>query len=238
MSILGVIPARGGKQSVPGKNTRFVHGKPLIGYTIEAAKQSKQIDRLVVSTEDPIIAQVASSFGVEIIDRPTEIARDDSPIEASLRHAIKHLAEADRFVTDIVVLMQANVPVRKPGMVDRVIQTLIDTKGADSAVSVFEVDQWPQWMKLKNDKGFLRPFMKGSTSFRRQDLEKLHLLDGAVMAVRRSVLDATSDISSIHQYLGENVVAVVQEKEYSIEIDEEKDFLFTESILQYIASKG
>jgi len=238
MSILGVIPARGGKQSVPGKNTRFVHGKPLIGYTIEAAKQSKQIDRLVVSTEDPIIAQVASSFGVEIIDRPTEIARDDSPIEASLRHAIKHLAEADRFVTDIVVLMQANVPVRKPGMVDRVIQTLIDTKGADSAVSVFEVDQWPQWMKLKNDKGFLRPFMKGSTSFRRQDLEKPYLLDGAVMAVRRSVLDATSDISSIHQYLGENVVAVVQEKEYSIEIDEEKDFLFTESILQYIASKG
>jgi N-acylneuraminate cytidylyltransferase len=167
---------------------------------------------------------VASSFGVEIIDRPTEIARDDSPIEASLRHAIKHLAEADRFVTDIVVLMQANVPIRKPGMVDRVIQMLIDTKDADSAASVFEVDQWPQWMKLKNDKGF-----------RRQDLEKPYLLDGAVMAIRRSVLDATPDISGLHQYLGGNVVAVVQEKEYSIEIDEERDLLFAESVMQYIA---
>ena len=131
MSILCVIPARGGKQNVPGKNTRFVHGKPLIGYPIEAAKQSKLIDRLVVSTEDPVIAQVASSFGVEIIDRPVEIARDDSPLEASLRHAVKHLAEADRFVPDIVVQMQANVPVHKPGVVDRVIQTLVDTKEAD-----------------------------------------------------------------------------------------------------------
>ena len=232
MRILGIIPARGGKQNVLGKNTRLLLGKPLIGYAIESAKQSKLIDRLVVSTEDPVIAQAVSSFGVEIVDRPAEIARNDSPIEASLRHAIKHLAEVDGFAADIVVLMQANVPIRKPGMVDRVIQTLVDTKEADSVVSVFEIDQWPHWMKREDNEGFLRPFMEGQTAFRRQDLKQLYLLDGAVLAIRKSVLDETESLSGLHRFLGVNVKGVPQEREYSIEIDSEEDFLFAEATLK------
>lgn len=237
MNILCVIPARGGKQMVPGKNIRPLLGKPLIGYTIEAAQESKLIDRLVVSTEDPRISEVVASFGVEAVPRPSEIAQDDSPIEESLRHAVKYIADRDGFLADIVVLLQANVPVRKPGMVDRVIQALIDTKNADSAGSIFEVDQWPQWMKLKDDKDILRPFMMGQTAFRRQELEQPYLLDGAVLAIRRTVLDQTAGVSGLHLYLGENIKGVVQGREYSIEIDHEEDFLFAEAVLKILELK-
>ena len=235
MHILGVIPARGGKQQVPGKNTRSLLGKPLIGYTIEAAQQSRLIDRLVVSTEDAVIAEVASSFEVEIVNRPVELAREDSPLEPSLRHAVKFLADKDGYQPDIVVLMQANVPIRKPGMMDQVIQTLIDNEEADSACSIYAVDQWPQWMKIMNKEGFLTPFMKVETAFRRQDLEQTYLLDGAVLAIHKSVLDRTVDHSGAHNYLGEKIKGVLQESVYSIEIDNKGDFLFAEAVLKTLA---
>ena len=69
--ILAVIPARGGSKGIPGKNIKPIAGKPLLAWTIEAAKQSKLIDRCVVSTEDPAIADCARSYGAEVLDRPS-----------------------------------------------------------------------------------------------------------------------------------------------------------------------
>ena len=77
--ILGVIPARGGSKGIPGKNIRPLLGKPLIAWSIEAARNAKLLDRFVVSTEDAGIAEVARRFGAEVVDRPADLAADDTP---------------------------------------------------------------------------------------------------------------------------------------------------------------
>ena len=89
--ILAIIPARGGSKSILNKNIRLLCGKPLIVYTIEAALGSKYIERVVVSTDDREIAKVARGYGAEVIDRPHELAQDDTPSLPVLQHAIKYL---------------------------------------------------------------------------------------------------------------------------------------------------
>jgi len=146
LKVLGIIPARGGSKTVPKKNLRFLLGKPVIAYTILAAKESKYIDRLVVSTEDREIASVSESYGVEVIKRPRELSNDKSPIENALRHAVTYLEKRVNYYPDIVALMQANVPVRKKGTIDRVISKLTNTK-ADSVVTIYEISQRPELLK-------------------------------------------------------------------------------------------
>ena len=172
MDILGIIPARGGSKGLPGKNTQLLSGKPLIAYTIVAAHQSKLITRLIVSTEDKEIAEVATRYGVEVLDRPAELATDDVSLDDVLRYSTITLRENEAengmaCLPDIVVLMQANVPVRKAGMIDKVIKELIFSK-ADSAVSVYNVGQRPEWMKVMEN-GNLYPRDAIARGYLRQD---------------------------------------------------------------------
>ena len=232
MNILGVIPARGQSKGFPKKNIQMLLGKPLIAYTIIAAQKSNLIDRLVVSTDDYEIAQISHSYGIEVVPRPTELATDDSPIEDALRHSVTHLKENDGYYPNIVVLMEANVPVRKEGMIDTVLDKLIDSD-ADSAVSIHEVDQRPEVMKrLKGDR--LVPRYRLTKGYRRQDFPKLYLLDGAVEAIRTGVLFRTMGDSRAHAYLGDHVRGVIQEKFYTIEIDSSEDVILAEAILQIL----
>ncbi|GAI66198.1 unnamed protein product, partial [marine sediment metagenome] len=178
MNILGIIPARGGKQRLPNKNILPLLGKPTIAYTILAAQTSSLIDRLIVSTEDPRIASVAREFDIEIIDRPKELALEISPLDDCLRHVVKTLKTEKEYYADIVVGMYANVPVRKEGMIDKVIYKLINGN-ADSAVSMCPVSHYPQWVRTIDRDGFLYPFLPLSNSCRRQNLEKTFWIDGA-----------------------------------------------------------
>ena len=113
MDILGVIPARGGSKGFLRKNVQMLLGKPLIAYTIMAAQKSSLITRLIVSTEDEEIAGISRRYGVEVLERPMELAADDSPIDDALRFSVTYLRETEAYNPDIVVLMQANLPVRK-----------------------------------------------------------------------------------------------------------------------------
>ena len=146
MNVLGIIPARGGSKGFPKKNVQMLLDRPLIAHTIIAAQRSNLITRLVVSTEDEEIAEISRRYGVEVIPRPIELAADDSPIEEALRHSVTFLREKEGYDPVIVVQMQANVPVRKEGMIDTVIRKLVNS-GADSVVSIYEVDQRPELRK-------------------------------------------------------------------------------------------
>jgi len=229
MKILIVIPARGGSKGLKEKNIKPLAGKPLIGYTIEAAPESELADKIVVSTEDRRIAEVSRSYGTQVVDRPVEYATDTAPIEWALRHAVRYLAENENYFADIVVWLQANVPIRKKGQIDNVIQRLIDT-GADSVITVTEVTQRPEYTMRMVDGDRVASFA-GGEEFRRQEFEPLYIADGAVIAMKAEVLMRTEGMTGAHVYLGEDVRCIVEEPEYAIEIDDQFDFDVAEGLL-------
>jgi len=220
MKILGIIPARGGSKGIKDKNILNLLGKPLIGYTIESALSSKLLDKIVVSTDSNKIANVVeSNYGVEVIKRPSEFAKDDSPIEEALLHTVEYLERGRGYKADIVVWMQPNVPIRKENVIDDVIRDLVNSE-ADSCVTCFEADQIPEVMKIVNTKGRLASVFDDVHSIRRQEFPKRYLLDGSVVAIRAKNLFNTRGIRKLHIYLGEDVIPVIQQdRMYSLEID-------------------
>lgn len=222
MNILCVIPARGGSKGLKGKNVVPVCGKPLIGYTIEAAIDSKLVNRIVVSTDDDEIGKTASGYGIQVIERPKKYSTDSAPIEDALRHAVRHLENNYNYSPEIVVLLQANVPIRKRGQIDAVINKLLYSR-ADSAVTVYAADQLPQWMKTIGRDGFLSPLFPGAKRYRRQDIKPLYLLDGAVVAMKAETLMGTEGKRGVHIFMGKKVVGIIQERIYSLEVDGKDD---------------
>ena len=220
MNILGIIPARGGSKGLKDKNILKINGKPLIAYTVEAALNASSLDKVVVSTDSKKISDVARSlFDIEIIERPKEFARDDSPIEEALLHAVEFLKEERGYAADIVVWLQPNVPIRPQGLIDKVVKKLV-ASDADSCVTCYEVNQTPEIMKVINKKGRLVPLYPQVKDYRRQDFAKRFLLDGSVVAIRAKNLFETRGVRKVHVYLGKEILPVVQGKrEYSIEVD-------------------
>tara|TARA_B100000315_G_scaffold251571_1_gene286645 strand:- start:526 stop:1170 length:645 start_codon:yes stop_codon:yes gene_type:complete len=129
--ILGIIPARGGSKGVPKKNIRPFNGKPLICWTIEEAQKSKLLDKFIVSTEDPEIAVISKAAGAEVLDRPSELATDDTTTLAVFQHVL------EKIDADVTVLLQPTSPIRTVNMIDKGIQRFLDTN-ADSVAAGFE----------------------------------------------------------------------------------------------------
>ncbi len=136
--ILALIPARGGSKGIPGKNLAPLAGRPLLAHTIEQARATPRIGRVVVSTEDPEIAAVARDCGAEALMRPAELAGDEAPSEAALVHALDVLAERDGWEPELVVFLQATSPLRRADDIARAVATLRH-EGADSLFSACPV---------------------------------------------------------------------------------------------------
>ena|SRR5438105_4754347 len=133
MDVVGLIPARGGSRGIPRKNLVPLAGRPLLGWTVEAALESTSLTRAVVSTEDVEIAEVARSLGAEVLDRPPQLARDETPMRDVITHALGELGSCE-----VLVLLQPTSPLRRGEQVDEAVELLIES-GADSVVSVVEV---------------------------------------------------------------------------------------------------
>ncbi len=176
MKILGIIPARGGSKSIPGKNIREFCGKPLIAWSIESAKQST-LTRVIVSTDDEEIAAVAKEYGAEVpFMRPAELATDTVATEPVLRHALDWLKEHENYVPDVVALLQPTNPLRTAEQIDKAIQ-IFQEKGPDSVVTVHEAiaNNNPGWILRRNEKGEVVLWDGGPLKKipkRRQDLPK------------------------------------------------------------------
>lgn len=233
MSVIGVVPARGGSKGLPGKNIRPIAGKPMIVWSIEAALAAQTLARVIVSTDSPDIADAARAAGAEIIMRPPEISGDLAAIEDSLRHVVRTL-EAQGETIDIMVLMQANVPIRKPGFIDECVRAL-QVSDFTSVVSACEVKQRPEWMKRVED-GCLLPYMD-CKNFRRQELPNLYVADGAVEAIRRDVLMNTEGQTGVHVFFGDRMGFRVQESLYSMDVDSIDDFNIVDPVLASISAK-
>ena len=133
--IISVIPARGGSKGIPQKNIIPVLGKPLIGYTIEQAHATAEIQRVVVSTDNRSIAEVATQYGADVIWRPGEISGDKVSSESALLHVLDYLRDLESYEPDLVVFLQATSPMRRPDDIKNAINTLIQ-ESADSLLSV------------------------------------------------------------------------------------------------------
>lgn len=214
--VLAIIPARGGSKGVPGKNIADFGGKPMIAWTIEAARVAELIDRIWVSTDDQEIADCAEKYGVQVPWlRPDELATDAAPVILALVNAVEQLKEKEGYLPDYVLLLQPNVPFRTAEDMDNVIKMALD-KDADSVVSVCEAQVHPYLSKKINEQGLLENFIEIPVSelqMNRQNLPEAYELNGALYLAKTELLLAQKS------FYGDKTFAYIMPAERSIDID-------------------
>ena len=224
--ILAIIPARGGSKGIPRKNIKLLNGKPLIAYTIEEAKKSKYLDRVVVSTEDMEIAHVSKKFGAEIpYLRSEELAQDNSPTIDCVIDVVKWLEKNEGYNPDYVCLLQCTSPLRTYQDIDCTIEKAINSN-TDGSISVCEAEVNPYWTNTFNGE-ILEYFMEeGKKINRRQDLPKIYRINGAIYVIKTSILieNKTFDTNKMTGYIMSN--------KRSIDIDNEIDFKYAELVMR------
>lgn len=199
--ILGITPARGGSKGIPGKNIKLIAGKPLIAWTIESAKKAALLDKYIVSTEDKDIAKVAKDYDAEVLYRPPELASDEASTLSVLQHAVEKIS------CDIVVLLQATSPVRKPGLIDECIKEFMDNE-YDSLAT-----------------GFICKYIEyGMNDLKRQDIKGFFYDDGNVYIIK-------ADLIKRGDRYGRKICRKIVNRQENVEIDDEFDFWLAESIL-------
>jgi len=217
---LALIPARGGSKGIPRKNIRELAGKPLIAWTIQAALAAEGVERVVVSTEDEEIAEVARNWGAETpFLRPAELASDTAPGIAPVLHAIDHLPGHDS-----LILLQPTSPLRSAVQIEGLLSFAAERE-ASSVVSVCEVEEHPSWMFRKDSDGMLAPYAGLEEATRRQDLPSLYSLNGAMYWVRTDWLRETRSL------VGEGTLGFSMDAESSTDIDTMLDWRVAELLM-------
>ncbi|OGN04111.1 MAG: hypothetical protein A2831_02260 [Candidatus Yanofskybacteria bacterium RIFCSPHIGHO2_01_FULL_44_17] len=226
--IIAIITARGGSKRLPGKNIKRLLGKPLIAYAIEAAKKSKYVDRIVVSTDDKEIAGVAKKHGAEVpFMRPAELATDTARTLPVLQHAVRYYEKEKKFKPDLVVLIQPTNPLIESEDVDGAIEKIIATK-TNSCFSVTKISERPEWM-YKIDSKLAQLFInkKKSQTLRSQDLPKLAITNGAVYVMKYDTLMKKGLIEDPR-----NSSIYLMPRERSVDIDNLFDFELAEFLMR------
>lgn len=226
--ILALIPARGGSQGVPRKNIRLLAGKPLIAWTIETALACAQIDRLVVSTDDAEIAEIARQYGAETpFMQPAELALSNVPDFPVGRYALTWLGQNLDYHPDMIAWLRPTAPLRRVQDIQAAVEILL--QGGDCVRSVSPVKDHPYWMKrIQDDR--LVPFLENGLDERqypqRQMLPPVFMLNGVIdVTWSRNVLE--------RGYLfGGDMRPYVIPAEISPDLDTELDFVIAETLMQ------
>jgi CMP-N-acetylneuraminic acid synthetase len=225
-TVLAIIPARGNSKGISDKNIKLLSRKPLISWTIEEAKKSKYIDRIIVSTDSEEIAGIAKGCGVEIpFMRPSELALDEASGADVILHAL-HWFEKNDIKYDFFILLQPTSPFRKSEDIDKALNELIKNTEARSLASVKIVEESPYWMKNIDNKGFLKNFLSESKQYpNRQDLPKAYILNGAIYICNWDVF--VEDKSFFKQ----NCLPYIMDQESSLDLDTPLDWKLSEVLL-------
>ena len=219
--ILALIPARGGSKGVPDKNIRSLGGRPLIAWTIEAARQTAVIDRVIASTDCPRIAAAARDHGCEVpFLRPAELATDSACTADAVRHALRTLGEE----YDLLVLLQPTSPLRTPDDIAACIRLCVD-RDAPSVVSLSTARESPFLMYTLERSGAVSPFYEERLR-RRQELPSLHVLNGAVYVVE------TAHFLRHGKLLDTSTLGYAMPPERSVDIDSEWDLFVCQALLE------
>lgn len=231
-NILALIPARGGSKGIPRKNIKSFAGYPLIAWSIAAAKQSKLVTRIIVSTDDEEIAAVAREWGAETpFLRPGELAQDKTTDLPVFEHALKWLEDVEEYHPDILVQLRPTSPFRPHGMVDAAVQILLNHKDADCVRGVVPAAQNPfkMWRFNGEDKpleqlltveGITEPY-----NAPRQILPPVYWQTGHIDAIR------TGTIINKKSLTGEVIYPLVIDPKYTVDIDTPADWVKYEAAI-------
>ena len=225
--ILGIIPARSGSKGLKDKNIKPLGGKPLIGYTIKAALDSKMIDNVIVSTDSEQYRDIAKSLGAEVpFLRSSKLSEDETKTEDVIVDLISKLEEK----YDYFILLQPTSPLRTSEDIKNVIKLIVE-EDLESVVSVCEVDHSPYLMNVLNKDLSMEGFI--SNNKRRQDYEKFYRINGAIYLMQ------VDKYLECRNFYGKNSKAYIMSKERSIDIDSLTDFEFVDHLIgNYNKSKN
>ena len=225
--VTALIPARGGSKRLPRKNIKLLVDKPLIAWSIETAKASKYIDRVVVSTDDEEIKRISEQYGAEVpFLRPEHLSNDHASSFDVIKHAIDFLTLSRS--NELIVLLQPTSPLRLASEIDAALEFFVQ-KDAKGVVSISETEHSPMWSNTLPEDGcmsdFIRPEVQGKRS---QDLPTFFRLNGSIYIYETLALLEKGAI-----FFDEYVYGFETSLETSIDIDTEFDFVIAEALLRY-----
>lgn len=224
--ILAIIPARAGSKRLPNKNLLPLAGKPLIAWSIDAARQSRYVDDVVVSTDSEKLMEIAGQYGAEVpFRRPDELASDTATSNAVILHCLEFLIEQGRRY-DLVILLQPTSPLRTAEDIDHAFE-LFEQKNALGVISVCECEHTPLWSNILPEDASLARFIRQDIKgMRSQDLPAYYRFNGAIY------------IFNVRQFLEQNgifyhpdVYAYAMDARSSVDIDNRLDFSFAEFLM-------
>ncbi len=230
LKILALIGARSGSKGVPHKNIRHLCGKPLMGWIIEAAKNSKYVNRMVVCTDSEEYAKIAKNLGAEVpYIQPQEVSQQMSTDYEYVSYALNWLEKNERYIPDVVVRLMPTVPMQKTEDIDSCIGALLNHKDADSSVVVAEARQSPhKALKITPD-GRLVSYLtgegRGVEPTKRQSYEKAYFR-GNIVATYPRIVKETGTL------VGDHVRYHVIPQERAVDIDSETDFFIAEQLMK------
>ena len=233
MSILGIIPARGGSKGIPNKNLKKINQKSLLEYAVKAGVKSKYIKRLYVSTEDKNIKKEANRLGCNVINRPDHLARDESPTIDVINHVIDFLVQTESYHPHYTVLIQPTAPLRTYHHIDSAIE-IMKENNCDSVISVSQVPfhYHPEWQLYVNEKFGLTTISGDNLSnlkSQRQSLAKTYFRNGSVYVFK------TVNIKKYKNIYGNKCLPYVMPSEISINIDDQLDLEKAKMVFNKIA---
>ncbi len=225
--MIAIIPARGGSKGVPGKNIKDLAGYPLIYYTIKAAKEAKAIDRIIVSTDDKQIADVALGFGAEVpFLRPEELASDTAKAIDNYIYTLERLQQMSGAEINEFVVLQPTSPLRTSKDIDEAIDLYYE-KNAESVISVVKAEHPPTWYKKIASNGVLIDYFTSTdNSLNRQEAMDTYLPNGAIYVFNYSSLKKN------YGYYNSKTYPYVMKLENSVDIDTIIDFKLAELLLE------
>ena len=229
--VLAIVPARGGSKGIPRKNLCLLGGRPLVAHAVQAGLDATLVARVLCSTDDPEIADVARDSGAEVpFLRPIELARDSSEDWPVFVHALNWIEEHDGWTPDLVVNLRPTSPLRTAGHVDDAIR-LLQSTGADSVKAVCLARQHPHKMWLRRSDGQIDPYLKTPLRLTRgpdvprAELDDVYWQNGVVDVTRREVIFGQGVM------IGARVAGLVTLPEESIDIDTPLDLALAELLL-------
>jgi N-acylneuraminate cytidylyltransferase len=223
MNILGLVPARGGSKGLPRKNILPLAGRPLLAHSIDHGVKSKYVNKIVCTTDDQEIADIARKHGAEVpFIRPAELATDDQDDSGFTTHAIQWLIDNEGWCADMVILLRPTSPIRDIKHIDAALKMLYDNPDAHSIVSIVLAEKTPYKMFRQSTSKFLKPLIEHDQweqmNSARQIYPATFILNGIIHAMWANV--AIRDNST----LGYKVLPYDMGKEPMLDIDSLDDF--------------
>ena len=226
MNIIGIIPARGGSKGIPRKNLVKISNTPLIGFTIIAAKKSKFISDVIVSSDDEEIIEISRNYGADVpFIRPQKLSNDNTPMISVIKHSLDYFKNIFLNI-DALVLLQPTSPLRDEKHIDEAIQLFLESN-ASSVVSVTTVPHQysPECLLKINNEGFLDP-ISSKKYFNRQDKPKYYARNGPAIVV------INPEVISKNDLYGDNSIPYIMDIEQSIDIDNLSDLNKVRKIIE------